>query len=262
MKVFVTVFTLVLLIGCSPTSGPRNHFFLASYPDLEFRDELGASFSSRSYIQWEQINSVTTYQIRNEDLTLVEKETGNLYTGSVKAFHWFAYNLQADFENGKMKRLRYWHPNGELGMDLDKESNIGKTWNEHNQLAIDWKGDEVIYYNPSTSRVREVRRPNRREYYNSLGEMTYYRVQADTAIWLYYADDSPRMKFPYHRQTRIRDGIVKQWHPNGQLKAVGQYLNNEEVGTWVGYDSLGMETERQIFEDGKLIEKKIAGLSK
>ena len=262
MKMFVLLIGVYIFLGCTAPSGPRSHFFLASYPNLEFRDSLGTATSSRSYIRWEQLNSVTTYQIEDASLTLVDRETGQPYTGSVKAFHWFAYNLQADYEAGKMMRLRYWHPNGVLGMDLDKRSNMGKTWNEHEQLAIDWRGDETVYYNPSTSKVREIRKEERREYYDRMGQMTYYRVQTDTAIWLYYPNDSPRMIFPYHQGLRMRNGIVKQWHPNGQLKAIGRYENNEETGTWIGYDTLGVEIERQIFEHGKLIEKKPIGLSK
>lgn len=257
----VFLILITVAIGCTNQPGHRPHFFLASYPNLEFRDSTGAAIWPGNYIQWEQINAVTTYQIRNDELILVEKETGNTYNGSVKAFHWFAYNLQADFENGKMKRLRYWHPNGELGMDLDKLTNKGSTWNEHTRLAIDWNGDKTVYYNPSSGNVREIRQGEKRQYFDNLGVMTHYRVRTDTAIWLYYADDSPRMKFPYHRDNTIR-GEVRQWHPNGQLKAIGQYENNEEVGTWIGYDSLGVEIEHQIFDNGKLVEKKVLSLSK
>ncbi len=236
--VLLLIALLSISTGCSDTEKAREHFFLRGYDELEFRNHLNGPVLPFLFIEGRQLNGIQTYQILNESLVLVNKKTGTPYTGPIRTFHWYIYNIEALFEEGKVYRLRYWHPNRRLGMDMDYRRRTGTVWNRLGQTAIIWTPEETIYLNPGSQQVRQIMTDSLSTYFDENGEMRYYAMRTDSAWQSYYPDGSPRFFFPLN-ENGIRDGVVKRWYPNGQLRARGLYKNGEEWGIWMEYDSLG-----------------------
>lgn len=230
--------SIILLSACLNNNRYRPHYFLRGYDHLEFRNPENFAASPHQFIEWRQLNGVQTYHIKDHSLTLVHKETGEPYTGPIRTFHWYAYNIEALFKEGKIYRMRYWHPNRKLGMDADYIHDIGFVWNQYGFPAISWNSEEMIYKNPSTQRVRQIITDSVTSYYDINGQMTYYSIRTDTAWQSYYPTGTPRFFFPVTPEG-IRDGEVKRWYPNGQLRVRGYYKDGEEWGNWTEYDSLG-----------------------
>jgi antitoxin component YwqK of YwqJK toxin-antitoxin module len=51
------------------------------------------------------------------------------------------------------------------------------------------------------------------------------------------------------------DGPYKEWSPEKQLKAEGQYRSGEFDGQWMYYDKKGQITEIRNYSNGKLITR-------
>lgn len=237
-SLLLSIALLIFTNTCSNKDKSQEHYFLRGYDDLEFRNQLNGPVLPFLFIQERQLNGIQTYQIINESLTLVNKNTGVPYTGPIRTFHWYIYNIEALFEEGKIYRLRFWHPNRSLGMDMDYRRQSGMAWTRLGQPAIVWTPKETVYLNPSTQQVRQIMSDSLTTYFDENGEMRYYAIRTDSAWQSYYPDGSPRFFFPFN-ENGIRDGVVKRWYPNGQLRAQGTYKNGEEWGIWREYDSLG-----------------------
>ena len=236
-----------MMAACVPTE-ESPHYFLDGYDHLEFRDTLGRAVPASQYIDAVYMNSARAYQIRDTSLILYDIWAEEPYTGFIRTFHKGLYNLQGEFRDGKMFRLRYWYSDRTLGMDANYEKETGSVWNQNGNLVVNWNVDEMYYLSPLTQTVRRVISDTLTSYYNSEGELTSYTIRRDTAFISYYEDGTPRFKFPISR-TGERQGVVKRWYPNGQLKVIGRYNKGEETGTWIEYDSLGNETGRKFFGD-------------
>ncbi|MBD3616966.1 MAG: hypothetical protein HUJ22_10375 [Gracilimonas sp.] len=191
-------------------------------------------------------NGFRSYGIRDTSLLLVHKRSGDPYTGFIRTFHRHTYNLQGEYKDGKMFRLRYWHPNRTLGMDADYTKNNTSLWDPSGNLVVAITPGETYYYYPGTRKIKEIRRDTIHSFFNIQGELTRYNIFTDSTMTFYYADGSPRLQLPY-REGKTRDGLAKRWHPNGQLQAIGEYKDGTQYGTWIEYDSLGNEIKREVF---------------
>lgn len=240
--IFVIMMFILISMGCN-SEQKYVHFFLDGYPELQFLDTSGNLVPPDLFINAVLENSVTYYRINNPSFTLTTRKTGIPYTGFVRTYHWDLNNIEAIFKEGKLVRLRYWYPNRQLGMDMDYEEATGKAWNSSGTVSIIWDGAEKQYRNATTGLIRTIFDGNESFYFDFDGKLTHYSVKSDSAIFQYYSDGTPRFYFP-QRSNGLRDGVVKRWHPNGQLRAIGTYKNGKEVGTWIEYDSLGKELDR------------------
>ncbi|MEX2478950.1 MAG: hypothetical protein WD357_10970 [Gracilimonas sp.] len=240
---------VILFTGCTSESSDRyEHYYLKGYDELVFRDSLGNPVPPSQYISSNtRTNGFRSYEIIDTSLTLMHRRTGEPYSGYIRTFHRNTYNLQGEYEDGKIFRLRYWHPNRTLGMDLDFESEETKLWDSSGMMVASISPEETYYYYKGTQRIKEVRRDTIHTFFDRNGEMTRYTIFTDSTITFYYADGTPRLELPY-RDGGTRDGEARRWHPNGQLQAIGEYRNGQQYGTWVEYDSLGNEVNREVYE--------------
>lgn len=251
-KICVRLITAYLFLGMilGACSGDRNeetsHYFLDGYDDLEFQDSGGNSVPVSHFITRTEMNGVQTYRLEDTSLVLVNKNSEEPYTGYIRTFDEYRNNLQGEFEGGKINRLRYWHPNRTLGMDTDFREQTGTVWNRRGEMVANWNAKETYYIDPGTQIIRRIIEDSLTSYFDENGDLSRYTIRSDSAIINYYADGTPRFKFPV-TPGGIREGEVKRWHPNGQLQVVGQYKNGWQHGTWIEYDSLGNEIDREVW---------------
>lgn len=240
---YILFIQCILILGCtSPKERP--HYFLDGYDELEFRDSKNNGVLVREFIIYDQRNSVTTYQVLDTTLTLVKKKSGEPYSGFVRTYHWDINNIEGIFKKGKIRRLRYWHSNRRLGMDANFETETGQVWTFLGDLAITWNSEEEIFLNPSTQKIRRIQNDTTTTNFDIEGVLANYSIRSDSNFVRYYPDGSPGFIFPINRFGRIH-GQVKRWHLNGELRAIGEYRNGQEYGTWIEYDSLGKEIDRK-----------------
>lgn len=243
--IYISTVLCLIWMGCN-SNNQRPHFFLAEYPELVFTDKSGNPIPTRQYITHMSQNGMSTYIVQDHSLTLRYKKSKKAYSGFIRTYHWGVYNIEGIFEEGKIKRLRYWHPNRQLAMDMDYQTGIGSVWNYSGALAITWDGNERQYRNPSTSKIRQITNDSISYYFDIDGTLNYYTARTDSIYMQFYANGSPRFKIPIWNNGE-RNGIVRRWHQNGQIQVIGQYKDGKEFGTWVEFDSLGNEIERQIW---------------
>ena len=235
-------FLAIVCLGCNTEEKP-DHFFLDGYPDLYFVNQDGNPVPTSFFINHVNMNSMTIYEISDTPLKLVYRKNKEPYSGFIRTYHWGIYNIEAVFEGGNIIRLRYWHPNRQLAMDMDYRANTGKAWTNTGILSITWDGRETQTRNTATGNIRSIRNDSISYFFDFDGELSFYSTRTDSSIMQYYADGTPRFLFPINKNG-IRHGEVKRWYPNGQLRAKGQYREGVESGVWVEYDSLGKEVER------------------
>lgn len=240
-------FSLSLLMSaCSEEKSSRQeHYFLKGYDDLEFRTPDGVSVPPSQFIRERNPNGHRVYEVVDTSLTLVHKITDEPYDGYIRTFHRDRYNLnlQGEFEDGKMFRLRYWHPDRTLGMDADLRDNTLSVWTKSGNIVIEANADETYHYYVGQNTIKEIVRDTMRSYFDAEGNLERYSIYSDTASIHYYADGQKRAFYPFKQNVGLH-GRVKEWHPNGQLKMQGRYENRRQVGTWTKYDSLGNVEER------------------
>ncbi len=234
-------------MGCN-SSEEEPYFFLDGYPELVFTDSNNVVVPTLSYITHDPQNGMSTYMVKDHSLTLRYRKSKEPYSGFIRTYHWGVYNIEAVFEEGKIKRLRYWHPNRQLAMDMDYQAGSGSAWISSGALNITWDKEERQYRNPTTNKIRQIRNDSATYFFDTAGELSYYSIRNDTAFLQFYADGSPRFLFPI-REDGVREGEVKRWHRNGQIQVTGQYKDGKEFGTWIEYDSLGKEVERQVWDE-------------
>tara|TARA_R110000868_G_scaffold235273_6_gene489072 strand:- start:12509 stop:13207 length:699 start_codon:yes stop_codon:yes gene_type:complete len=229
-------------MGCNSNSR-NDYFFLAEYPELVFTDEQYNPIPTRFYISHMSQNGMSTYIIQDHSLTLRYRRSQEPYSGFIRTYHWGVYNIEAIFEEGKIERLRYWHPNRQLAMDMDYQTGIGSAWTSTGALAITWEGKEIQYRNITTNKIKQIKNDSLTYYFDFDGELKYYTTINDTSYVQFYADGSPRFMLPIWNKG-LRTGLVRRWHPNGEIQVTGRYLDGEEFGIWIEYDSLGKEVDR------------------
>lgn len=246
-KLFIYLLAICWFIygGCN-SQKKSPHFFLDGYPQLIFKDSRENLVPTHFFIKHSSVNGVSTFEVRDTTLRLYERKSNELYSGYIRTYHWGMNNIEAVFIRGRIQKLRFWHPNRVLGQDSDYNTGIGKVWNFDGELSITWDEKEEIHRNPMTQRIRQVIEDSITTYFNFDGEITRYTIRTDSTFKQFYPDGSPRFFFPQYRNG-LRNGTVRRWYPNGQLQAVGQYRNGKEFGTWIEYDSLGLEINRQIW---------------
>lgn len=237
-----------LLIGsaCTSQEKKKEHYFLDGYDHLEFRDSIGVVVPPHKYIGSTQVNGVRMYAIKDTALILYNTRAEEPYEGYIRTFDSRDYNLQGEFKNGEMFRLRYWYASRRLGMDVDYRKETGSIWDKLGRLSVSWNADELYHIDPVTQKITQIRTDTLTSYYDKSGTLTSYTVRTDTSFVQYYADGQPRFKFPYS-EVRPRSGKVKRWYPNGQVQVTGQYKDGRQSGVWIEYDSLGNEINRETY---------------
>ena len=236
------IYLLIVLVGLSCVhQAEPDHYFLDEYPDLIFRTADGDPVPTKFFITNETDNGSNVYRVLDENLILTYRKDGTPYEGYVRTFHWGIYNIEAIFREGKVQRLRYWHPNRILGMDANFIEKSGQVWNSNGARSISWNATQHVHFNPSTQKPREIQEDSLTTYFDNSGGIDYYTVRSDSLSMSYYPDGTPR----FFRPIGVNGtGKVQRWYPNGQIRADGQFKNWEESGTWVEYDSLGNEINR------------------
>jgi antitoxin component YwqK of YwqJK toxin-antitoxin module len=247
---FIALFSFIGVMffsACSSqTTNERQHFFLKGYDNLEFRDTAGNPVQPSEYIIPSRINGLRSYSVRDTSLTLVHKRTGNPYSGYIRTYHNDRYNLQGEFENGKMTRLRFWHPNRVLGMDAKFRNKTMSIWNEAGVLGASYNETERYYYYSGGQQIKEIIQDTMHSYFDKEGNLQRYTITTDTASIHYNAEGEMRAYYPFVKGKGLH-GEVKQWHPNGQLKVSGKYKDGKQTGIWIQYDSLGNEINREDY---------------
>jgi len=244
------VLLLVIICSCAEKSERNGHYFLDGYDNLEFRDTTGDPVSPREFIDRTSMNGYRYYRVQDTSLTLVHKRSGDPYTGYIRTFHRDRYNLQGEFEDGKIFRLRYWHPGRELAMDQKFKEGTMSLWSSTGSLVVSANDNELYYYYSGSQAIKEIISDTMHSYYNKEGDLERYTVRRDTVSILYDADGNMRRYFPFKPGVGLH-GTVKEWHPNGQLKVIGDYVNGRQSGEWVEYDSVGREVNREVYPDRK-----------
>lgn len=235
---------LIVVVGCAlyPES---DHYFLDGYPELIFRTREGEVVPTRFFIDRVGENGAIYYQVRDTSLRLTYRKDASPYTGFIRTFHRNRYNIEGVFKQGKIQRLRFWHPNRVLGMEMDFNTNVGQVWTLYGSRSISWNSSSKILYYPSTQLPREIHEDTLSTYFNSKGEVTHYTIRNDSMLHSYYPDGSPRFFMP---NGISGTGMVKRWHPNGQVWVEGEYRHWKQVGVWIAYDTLGHEVTREFFD--------------
>ena len=247
LNIFFVVITFLLLTGaCSPEEKKYEHYFLDGYDHLEFRDSTGTPVPPHDYITSSQVNGVRMYNVRDTTIILYNTRSEEPYEGYIRTFDSRDYNLQGEFKDGKMFRLRYWYASRRLGMDADYLKDTGSIWDKLGRLTVSWNAGELYHIDPSTQKITQIRTDTLISYYNKKGDLTSYTVRTDSSFVQHYADGQPRFKFPYS-ETSPRSGMVKRWYPNGQVQVTGQYKEGKQSGVWIEYDSLGNEINRETY---------------
>ena len=237
---------LIALAACTNAPPKKEHYFLDGYDHLEFRDTTGVAVPPKEYIGSSQVNGVRMYSIRDTSLVLFNTRSEEPYRGFIRTFDSRDYNLQGEFQDGKMFRLRYWYASRRLGMDADYIKDTGSIWDKIGRLAVSWNAGELYYIDPATQKITEIRTDTLTSYYDKKGNLRSYTVRTDSSFVQYYANGQPRFKFPYS-EVGPRSGKVRRWYPNGQVQVTGQYTNGEQSGVWIEYDSLGIEVKREVY---------------
>lgn len=233
--------------ACSqPDTNEKQHFFLKGYDNLEFRDTSGNPVPPKEYIIPSRTNGYRAYSVRDTSLTLVHKRTGHPYSGYIRTYHKDRFNIQGEFEDGKMTRLRFWHPNRVLGMDANFQTKTMSLWNESGELGASNNGDETYYYYPGGKQISQIISDTLRSYFNKEGNLERYTVTTETATIHYNSEGEMRAYYPFAQGVGLH-GEVKQWHSNGQLKVSGKYADGKQTGIWIQYDSLGNEIKRENY---------------
>ncbi|HCD52084.1 MAG TPA: hypothetical protein DEQ34_06540 [Balneolaceae bacterium] len=241
-KLFITLLLIVFLSGCAPEI-KESHYFLDGYPQLKFRDPEMNPIPPELYIGNQLRNDVLIFEIKDPELTLYHDSKEEPYTGFIRTYYMDIYNIEARFKDGKIRRIRYWHPNRQLAMDADFVSGSGQAWTSTGALSVSWNKEEMFYLNPSTQKIRRIITDSLTSYFDLAGELEYYTKRLDSTYMQYYPNGTPRFMFPVNG-----NGSVKRWHPNGQIQVVGNYKDGEETGLWIEYDSTGAEVERRLWE--------------
>jgi len=250
IEYIVLFIALVLLTtACSPEEKKKKeHYFLDGYDHLEFWDKAGNKVAPSEYIYSTQINGERGYFIEDSTLKLYNTREGAPYSGYIRTFHGRSYNLQGEFQDGVMQRLRYWHRNRTLGMDANYKNESGSIWKDNGMLVVNWNSEEMYYLNSVSQSIERIISDTLTSYFDGGGELEYYTVRRDTAYINYYSDGTPRFEMPA-RRGNDRSGMLRRWHPNGQLQVIGMYKKGEQAGTWIEYDSLGKEIDRIEYPD-------------
>ncbi|SMO71206.1 hypothetical protein [Gracilimonas mengyeensis] len=209
---------LMMFVACeNQQSYDRTHYFLRGYDDLEFRDSLGTTVPPSDFIRAVLINGVSTYEIADTSLVLWNHRAGEPYTGYIRTFHKYLFNIEARFQSGKIQRMRFWYGDRTLGMDADYEKDTGALWNQQGQIAVSWNARERYYLDAASQVIRRIISDTLTSYFDASGELTRYTVRTDTALIQYYANGNPRFQFPISRN-ELRSGEVKRWHPMDSYK--------------------------------------------
>lgn len=243
MSIIALSTCLLLVIGCGETPAP-DHYFLDGYPELIFKNKEGIPVPTAFFITNELDNGSNTYKVLDPSLTLTYRKDSEPYSGYIRTYHWGIYNIEGTFKDGKIQRLRYWHPNRVLGMDANYVEESGQIWNSDGARSISWNANQHVHFNPSTQKPREIQEDSLTSYFKISGEMDYYTIRTDTMSFSYFPDGSPRFFRPIGLNG---NGEVKRWHANGTLRAVGRFKNGEETGTWIEYDSLGQIITKEVY---------------
>lgn len=240
---------LLGMYGCtSNSSNERTHYFLKGYDNLEFRDSAGNVVSPSNFINSSRINGFRAYSLPDTSLTLVHERTGNPYSGYIRTYHRDRYNIQGEFEDGKIFRLRFWYPNRVLGMDVNFKNQSLSLWNESGELGVKMNDEETYYFYPGGQQISQINNDTMSSYFDKEGNLDRYTISSDTATIHYSAEGEMRAYYPFIDGVGLH-GEVKQWHPNGQLKVSGRYFEGRQVGIWIQYDSLGNEIKRENYGD-------------
>lgn len=250
LKIVGLLSVILVVAGCGKQkTDEKEHYFLKGYDHLEFRDTTGVAVGPERFIQGVQRNSRRIYIIRDTTLTLVDKRSGEAYNGYIKTFQRDRYNLnlQGEFEDGKIFRLRYWHPNRTLGMDVDYRDRSLTVWNSAGNVAIEGNAAELYYYYPGRNAIKEIISDTMHSQFDTEGNLVRYTIYRDTATLLFDGAGLKLREFPYMDGVGAH-GLYKEWYQNGQVKVSGRYKEGEQVGTWIEYDSLGNEINREVFE--------------
>ena len=239
------IFFVFLLIGFGCAHQPESdHYFLDGYPDLIFRNSAGEVVPTNFFIERDGENSSIYYTVKDTSLRLTYRKDAAPYTGYIRTYHRDRYNIEGIFRDGRIQRLRFWHPNRVLGMDADFTTNIGQVFTLSGARSISWNSQQRVLYNPATQKAREILEDTLTTYFNVDGEISRYTVKRDSMRYSYYSDGMPFFLMP---DGLNGNGIVKRWYPNGQLRAQGQYRFWEQIGTWIEYDTLGNEINREEY---------------
>ena len=239
---------ILFVAGCSTNDDrSREHYFLKGYDDLGFYDREGNLVSPSNFISIHQVSGIRSYKIRDTSLVLLHNRSKEPYSGYIRTFHNERYNLQGEFEDGKMFRLRYWHPNRILGMDMKYREEVGSVWNSSGSLVASINPSETYYYYLGSQDIKEIVSDSMHSYYAKSGELERFTLRSDTSIINYDSNGILRSILSLQEGKGLH-GPVRQYHPNGQLKMEGMHENGRQTGVWIEYDSLGNEIKREVFE--------------
>jgi antitoxin component YwqK of YwqJK toxin-antitoxin module len=245
---FIALLLLIISTSCKEVSNSREHYFLDGYDNLVFKDISGNTVLPGDFISRTTMNGYRYYRVRDTSLTLVHKRSGEPYTGYIRTFHRDRYNIQGEFEDGKIFRLRYWHPNRILAMDQKFREGTLSLWSSAGSLVASANDDEVYYYYTGSQTIKEIISDTMHSYYNREGDLERYTVRRDTLSILYDSEGNMRRYFPFKPGVGLH-GVIKEWHPNGKLKVIGEYVNGRQSGVWIEYDSIGRVVNREEYPD-------------
>ena len=96
------------------------------------------------YIGNQLRNDVLIFEIKDPELTLYHDSKEEPYTGFIRTYYMDIYNIEARFKDGKIRRIRYWHPNRQLAMDADFVSGSGQAWTSTGALSVSWNKEEMF----------------------------------------------------------------------------------------------------------------------
>ncbi|MED5281043.1 MAG: hypothetical protein VYA10_06120, partial [Verrucomicrobiota bacterium] len=77
-----------------------------------------------------------------------------------------------------------------------------------------------------------------------------FRDTREHAVWTLWFDSCRKREIKIFQEGRL-EGPYAWWHPNGQLRAEGNYKEVKKEGIWIMYDSFGKEEECLTYANGE-----------
>jgi len=157
------------------------------------------------------------------------------------------YNTESkvNYMSKTNKRTLHTRVNGiNLSIDyLNAKSIVNKrkndnTLKETDVESINLKDKKIIIKNKKLKHIKE-------DEYLLHGTLEYYKYKYGKKVIL------ERVQYKYG----IRNGQSEEYYPNGKIKKIENYLNDELDGFIISYDKLGDISQKLYYKKGKLIKK-------
>jgi antitoxin component YwqK of YwqJK toxin-antitoxin module len=147
---------------------------------------------------------------------------------------------------------RYWYANGQLKDSGLLVNNVmcgkWKSWNEKGQLLI-----ESEYSNEPGQLNNQLKLPKKKPY-TIVPDFSPFTGKLDGLTITYHPNGQKKDSGAYVNNSR--NGEWKNWHSNGVLDGIGHFRMNELEGSWTFFRENGQKSTEETYANGKLVSMK------